>query len=297
MEGKGPVEEIGSALKFESSDSSVIIQRCRAMCRAKHLQKRRGNDEISDGVVGHHGDSGSGRDALALISLHEAILAVGAPAKRGGATIRRERRPVDGYTSRVDALWNLDNALFRAVNVGWHQPWLDPVFWAFSYSGLGQVQALIILSLWFCRPLRGWIAPLLTTVVVSGFFIGDVLKHLIPRDRPSNLPFAIVQEDLHFHSFPSGHTCTSFGIAIMLILLTRGTSRAWLGWAALLWACGVGVSRIYRGVHWPTDVLGGICVGLAGSILVWSVFNWKGWLPERAEATRNSSPVEGQPPQ
>ena len=116
--------------------------------------------------------------------------------------------------------------------------------------------------------LAGWrtrtplTVPILINFLVTGG-ITQVLKTEIPRDRPSNLPWSNPQELIYAHSFPSGHTSSAFGIAFTILFLTRASSKAWYGWAALAWALLVGLSRIYRGVHWPTDVLAGLLLGLA----------------------------------
>lgn len=180
----------------------------------------------------------------------------------------------------VNGLWQWDNQVFRAINVGLHQTWLDPFFLVLSYTGLGQVQALLILLLLLGKETKRWVVPLLSAETVAGFLFADVIKHfLIHRDRPSNLAFALPQEPFYANSFPSGHASTSFAIAFMLVLLSRNGVKPWVGWVALFWAILVGLSRIYRGVHWPTDVLGGASVGMAGAGLCYWVLDRMGKLP------------------
>ncbi|MBI1756121.1 MAG: phosphatase PAP2 family protein [Fimbriimonas ginsengisoli] len=165
-----------------------------------------------------------------------------------------------------------DKAGFRFLHQALHRDWLDPVFWALSYSGLGQVQAVGILLLALWPNTRRCVLPLLASLAVSGLALVPLAKTLVPRDRPSLLPWVHTQEPFQFHSFPSGHTTTSFAIAFVLLAVTRGTSKAWVGPWALVWATLVGVSRCYRGVHWPTDVVGGALLGLAGACVALLVF-------------------------
>lgn len=191
----------------------------------------------------------------------------------------------------MDWLWNLDQELFRAIHLGWHSQWVDPIMWLLSYSGLGQVQGppILLLVRWknawgravedtpekpgFFRILRyvrwrdfyPWAAPLLYTFALSGIS-NQVIKRLTSRDRPSNFYWAQTQEQFFGHSFPSGHTVTSFALAFMVLFLTRGRSP-W-GYIALVWATMVGISRIYRGVHWPTDVLASMFLGLLCTCVV-----------------------------
>ncbi len=110
--------------------------------------------------------------------------------------------------------------------------------------------------------------PLLLAVGLASLINTGILKKAIPRERPSNLPDALPQESFFHNSFPSGHTATSFAIALTILFLTWRTPRAWWGAIALVWAALVGLSRIYRGVHWPSDVLGGALVGLGCAALV-----------------------------
>lgn len=189
-------------------------------------------------------------------------------------------------------LWALDLNLFRWIHVEGHRDWLDPFFWVLSTTGLGWVQALAILLVplalggnakrilqhpgrtWLRATWHTWrdpiyaVGPMLTTLAVSGLLFSQGIKNTLERDRPSQLAVSAPQEGFQYSSFPSGHTTTSFALAFMLFFLTRQTRHAWVGWAGLAWAFLVGYSRIYRGVHWPSDVLGGVFAGLATASLV-----------------------------
>jgi len=168
----------------------------------------------------------------------------------------------------MNAVFQFDLDTFRAIHLGWHSGAADLFFYVFTYSGLGQVQVLFALTFLRSKATRSWVVPLITGVIVSGMAFAQGLKQLIPRERPSNLAFAVPQEDWRFQSFPSGHTTTSFCVATLLILLSQGTRYAAVAWLSLPWAVIVGLSRIYRGVHWPTDTLAGACLGVAcGGIL------------------------------
>ncbi len=151
---------------------------------------------------------------------------------------------------------------FLAINRGWHREWLDPVFTVLTCTGLGYVQVLAALLLIPFRAARRFVLPILVVFVASGL-LNDAVKPLLHRERPSNLAAALPQEGFFHNSFPSGHSVTSFAIAFLLLISTWGTRRVWVGWVALGWAILVGLSRIYRGVHWPTDVIGAAGLGLA----------------------------------
>lgn len=182
----------------------------------------------------------------------------------------------------METLRELDLAVFRFLHLTLHQPWLDPVFWLITTTGLGHVQAppfalaLIArarlrrrssrkwtmrkLIVWLARVLGPYAAPAFWAFVATGL-TNVAIRQFVPRERPSLLIWSFPQEDVTARSFPSGHTITTFGIAVAIWLLTRGTERASVGRWALAWAVLVGVSRVYRGVHWPSDVLAGACLG------------------------------------
>ena len=102
--------------------------------------------------------------------------------------------------------------------------------------------------------------------IAAGFLIGNVvLKNLIARERPCWIDPAVqllVQIPLDY-SFPSGHTLVSFEGAVTIFLF----NRKW-GIPALMLAVLIGFSRMYLFVHFPTDVLAGMALGI---MIAWCV--------------------------
>ncbi|WP_312362224.1 phosphatase PAP2 family protein [Sphingobacterium sp.] len=85
------------------------------------------------------------------------------------------------------------------------------------------------------------------------------LKHLFKRSRPfKKYPNFISVRTASGYSFPSGHTSSAFATASAL---SRAYSKWYVVAPSLLWASSVGYSRMYLGVHFPTDVLAGAALG------------------------------------
>ncbi|GIV11157.1 MAG: phosphatase PAP2 family protein [Fimbriimonadales bacterium] len=206
----------------------------------------------------------------------------------------------------MDTLLYYDRELFFALNHGLNHPLLDPMMWLITSLGLGWVQLVVVLSATLImeqrRRLQGFrtttqasawrviFSPALVAFVGSGLTV-QLLKRTLPRLRPSNLPDALVASDerIFHNSFPSGHTATAFALAFWLFMLTRRTRYRWWGYGALLLAGLVGLSRIYRGVHYPSDVLAGALVGvLWGAIAYFTLNASRAHVPPAAESLRDS---------
>lgn len=168
----------------------------------------------------------------------------------------------------MEWLWYLDQEVVRIINQEWNSPVLDVVFRAATWLGDGTVQAAILLALLIARKVRSHGAHALVAWLLASV-VNFVLKASLIRHRPSNLVETIVppEERIFASSFASGHTITAFAIAVSL-LLTLPRDTRWVGVAALALAALVGLSRIYRGVHWPTDVVAGAAAGTACALAV-----------------------------
>jgi undecaprenyl-diphosphatase len=109
--------------------------------------------------------------------------------------------------------------------------------------------------------------------VVSGLILSVVLKSAFERPRPELVPHLM---RAYFSSFPSGHSMMSavvygtLGSLLSSLVTLRRLKFYFLALAAII-AILVGLSRIYLGVHYPTDVMAGWSAGLAWSTLCWLV--------------------------
>lgn len=98
-----------------------------------------------------------------------------------------------------------------------------------------------------------------------------ILKPLIARPRPYEVSEAVVLlvERASDYSFPSGHTGSAFAISIVLWLLLSKKAGL-MGIVAIFLSILMGLSRLYVGIHYPSDVIGGVFLGIATAFLaVW----------------------------
>ena len=182
----------------------------------------------------------------------------------------------------------VDSAIEQTV-YGWRSPGLNTLLEAITYCGNTAsiiTLTLVLLALPQTRIRYGlpvFIADVLTTALKV------VVKNLIARPRPDAIYFLVPESG---YSFPSGHSITSIAVYGMLAWLiwyyhktdaavgTHGLGAEAAAAAkmpakkrALMILCAflsvaIGLSRIYVGVHHPTDVLGGFLAGIATALLV-----------------------------
>ncbi|HYP16267.1 MAG TPA: phosphatase PAP2 family protein [Opitutus sp.] len=151
--------------------------------------------------------------------------------------------------------------------------WLVEV--ARDITGLGSVAVLssmVLLVAGFLAFSRRYAAAAFVMVASGGgLLLNTTLKNLFDRERPDETLRLI---EIHSHSFPSGHAMSSATIYLTLaVLLTRLVTlrreKLYVLGAALLVSFLVGLSRVYLGVHYPTDVIAGWAAGVAWAQVCW----------------------------
>jgi undecaprenyl-diphosphatase len=119
-------------------------------------------------------------------------------------------------------------------------------------------------------------ALLVLVSVLGGSLLGDILKLIFARPRPDLVPHGA---EVYTMSFPSNHamgaavTYLTLGALLARLQVSRRVKGYFLAISVVL-TVAVGLSRVYLGVHWPTDVLAGWSVGAAWAMTVWLVALW-----------------------
>jgi len=154
-------------------------------------------------------------------------------------------------------------------------PWLAEVARDVTALGGVAVLTLIVIAvigfLWLRRMVGAM--GMVSAATLGGLIVSTILKHWFERPRPDIVPHL---SPTYTSSFPSGHSLLSATVFLTLgALLGRFVQefrlKAYFLIVALTLTFLVGLSRVYLGVHWPTDVLAGWCAGLAWATLCWLV--------------------------
>lgn len=172
---------------------------------------------------------------------------------------------------------NADESVLRWIGSHLRAAWLDPLMVLYTELGNGGLLfiAAAVLLLLFRKTRRAGAAAGLG-LGLGALMTNLLIKPMAARPRPwvtmADWQPLLMSSDPH--SFPSGHTTAAFAFAAAICVLLP---VRWAKAAALLAAALMGFSRLYVGVHFPTDVLAGALVGTVCGI-------FGGWLIKKLTA-------------
>lgn len=179
----------------------------------------------------------------------------------------------------LEQLLHIDTEILLAIN-GWHASWADTLMWIVSAKTTWIPLYLLLIGLlvWRYRqsaptPIK-WLQKVPACVVMivvialavgaADFIASGILKDWVARPRPSRVPE--LEGMLHLvngyksgqYGFVSSHAANTMAVALLFSLIWRN-KIATVG--LMLWVAANCYSRMYLGVHYPTDILGGLIVG------------------------------------
>ncbi|TAK32412.1 MAG: phosphatase PAP2 family protein [Myxococcaceae bacterium] len=179
----------------------------------------------------------------------------------------------EGETRRIDEHILLALRNRADLSDPWGPRWLEEALR--DVTGLGGVATLTLLTLatvgFLVIQRHRWTAAVVAGTVAGGLALSSALKHVYARPRPDLVPHGSF---VYTSSFPSGHAAMSAVTFLTLAALlaeeapTRAL-RVYLLSVASLLTLAVGFSRVYLGVHYPSDVLAGWIFGAT-----WSAASW-----------------------
>jgi undecaprenyl-diphosphatase len=179
----------------------------------------------------------------------------------------------------IGLLKNIDSQLFIFLN-GFHNSFFDQVMWYISSITFWIPAYVILLAYLIFKNKKQSlyiVIAIALVILISDQVASGIIKPLAERLRPSQEPS--LEGLVHIingykggkFGFVSSHAANTFGLAMFLTLLFKNRifSVCILAWAAI-----VSYSRIYLGVHYPGDIVGGVIIGLLAAWLVFKLYDW-----------------------
>lgn len=173
----------------------------------------------------------------------------------------------------LELILSVDRDLFIFLNTWFSTPWLDVFFKTITEARNWILPAIIAATIFIVKEKKKAVTILvlaIITVSLTDLISVRVLKPLFSRQRPCHPEILIdgcnyLLGKKRSLSFPSAHATNMFGQAMLLTLFYPKRILYFMVFASL-----IGFSRIYTGVHYPGDILGGF---IFGTIIAWVVYS------------------------
>ena len=172
----------------------------------------------------------------------------------------------------MEFLYNIDKAVFLFFNARLHHPVLDVLMPLFTKLSTWTIPGLLLAALFVMREKKKALIVLgllILTVAISDPVSSQILKKSFARLRPCHPEFFVeggrfLIGMLKSLSFPSSHSMNMFSAATLLFCFYPKRWPYFFSFAAM-----IAYTRVYCGVHYPSDILGG---AIFGSLLGWGVY-------------------------
>lgn len=203
----------------------------------------------------------------------------------------------------LERLIHIDTQILLAIN-GWHAPWVDTLMWIISAKATWIPLYLLLIGLLVWRYRKPsptsvkWLQKVpacVVMIVVIGLAVGaadfiasGILKDLVARPRPTRVPE--LEGVLHLvngyksgrYGFVSSHAANTMAVALLFSLIWRNKIATC---GLMLWVAANCYSRMYLGVHYPMDIIGGLVVGCLVGWLMYELLLLLGVNPHGANGT------------
>jgi undecaprenyl-diphosphatase len=197
-----------------------------------------------------------------------------------------------GYAIRKAGIWDVGTPWERAMLRWFHAQqlpgWLDAVVLQIPLTGtnLTILPAILVIGWWLWKRARRPVEALqLFVVSIGSLSLNPTMKYMLGRDRPDLFPRRGMY---NWASYPSGHSILTVALYFTAaLMLYRERGWRWPFVVAALVFLANAYSRLYLAVHWPTDIVGGLLIGL-----VWLIGTWRAFSLYRARtaAVRDQAP-------
>ena len=209
----------------------------------------------------------------------------------------------------LEQLLHIDTEILLAIN-GWHAPWADTLMWIISAKTTWIPLYLLLVGLLVWRYRKPalttikWLekVPVCVVMIVvivlavgaADFIASGILKDLVARPRPTRVPE--LEGVLHLvnnyrsgqYGFVSSHAANTMACGVLFSLIWR-KKIATIG--LMLWVAMNCYSRMYLGVHYPLDIIGGLLVGAPMAVVGYALLRALGVVSRGGDVVQSNCKV------